>query len=99
MVTDGLNLGERGMNRMMRAYSPDIFTISPNFFHTIFSYRSLEKEDKEKIYSESKPSQKTLSERQKLILQLLNHDGMMTLASIANEFAVTEKTIIGRLHS
>ena len=34
-----------GMNRMMKAYTPDIFTISPNFFHTIFKYRTLEDEN------------------------------------------------------
>ena len=27
-----------GMNRMMRAYPPDIFKISPNFFHVVFYF-------------------------------------------------------------
>ena len=30
-----------GMNRMMKAYTPDIFVVSPNFFHTVFNYNKL----------------------------------------------------------
>lgn len=35
-----------GMNRMMKAYTPDIFALSPNFFRTIFPYKSLPLEEK-----------------------------------------------------
>lgn len=30
-----------GMNRMMKAYTPNIFVVSPNFFHTVFNYNKL----------------------------------------------------------
>lgn len=30
-----------GMNRMMQSYSPDIFKISPNFFHVILFYSKM----------------------------------------------------------
>lgn len=76
-----------GMNKMMKAYTPDIFTVSPNFFHTVFSYKSLEPENVPNVPNDG------ISERQKLILNLLKNDGNMTAAKIAEECDVSEKTI------
>lgn len=75
------------MNKMMKAYTPDIFTVSPNFFHTVFSYKSLEPENVPNVPNDG------LSERQNLILNLLKNDGNMTAAKIAEECDVSEKTI------
>ena len=66
-----------GMNKMMKAYTPDIFTVSPNFFHTVFAYKSLEPEN---VPNVPNPDTKNvpndgISERQKLILNLLKNDG------------------------
>lgn len=84
-----------GMNKMMKAYTPDIFTVSPNFFHTVFSYKSLEPEN---VPNVPNPDTKNvpndgISERQKLILNLLKNDGNMTATKIAEECDVSEKTI------
>ena len=90
-----------GMNKMMKAYTPDIFTVSPNFFHTVFAYKSLELENVPNVpnsdiknvpYVPNVPNDE-ISERQKLILNLLKNDGNMTAAKIAEECDVSEKTI------
>lgn len=31
-----------GMNRMMKSYKPDIFKISPNFFHVVLYYNKVD---------------------------------------------------------
>lgn len=60
-----------GMNKMMKAYTPDIFTVSPNFLHTVFSYKSLEPENVPNVPNDG------ISERQKLILNLLKNSGQV----------------------
>ena len=70
-----------GMNKMMKAYTPDIFTVSPNFFHTVFSYKSLEPEN---VPNVPNPDTKNvpndgISERQKLILNLLKNSGQVAV--------------------
>ena len=87
-----------GMNKMMKVYTPDIFTVSPNFFHTVFTYKSLKNEN---VPNVPNPDTKNvpnvpndgISERQKVILNLLRNDGNLTLAQIAKECDVVEKTI------
>ncbi len=92
-----------GMNRMMKAYTPDIFSVSPNFFHTVFIYRSLESENVPNVPNDvpnvpndvpnDNSAANKLSERLKIILTLLKNDGFLSLASIAKECDVSEKTI------
>lgn len=70
-----------GMNKMMKAYTPDIFTVSPNFFHTVFAYKSLEPEN---VPNVPNPDTKNvpndgISERQKLILNLLKNSGQVAV--------------------
>lgn len=60
-----------GMNRMMKAYTPDIFTISPNFFHTIFKYRTLEDENVPNIGEiNDKPAQRLPKENEEFAQRL-----------------------------
>ena len=81
------------MNRMLKVYTPDIFRISPNFFHVVLYF---DKKNSEPDVTE------TVTERQKQILSLIIKDNKITTSELAAELAVTRMTIsreIGALKS
>lgn len=58
-----------GMNRMMKAYTPDIFVVSPNFFHTVFNYNKLSDNFGKGFI---KDFTKEPADRQRIILEMLS---------------------------
>ena len=90
-----------GMNRMMKAYTPDIFVVSPNFFHTVFNYNKLP-ENQEKDSSGLMPNNiqgvtdhvaDNLTDRQRAILEMLKD----VAENVAEKVAVNTKYLSERL--
>ena len=83
-----------GMNRMMKAYTPDIFVVSPNFFHTVFNYNKLS-ENFGKDFG--KDFTKELSDRQRIILEILSANPAFSARAISEKISekipVSERTI------
>ncbi len=84
-----------GMNRMMKAYTPDIFVVSPNFFHTVFNYNKLsENFGKDFGKGFTKGFINELTDRQQIILDLLHNDCTLTSQKISQKINVSSRTII-----
>lgn len=84
-----------GMNRIMKVYAPDIFKISPNFFHVVLYFDNEHINDRENV-------PENVTERQKQILAFIEKNNKITANELALELAVTSKTInrdIGKLKS
>ena len=83
-----------GMNRMMKAYTPDIFVVSPNFFHTVFSYNKLSDNFGKEF---GKGFTKEPTERQRVILELLSTNPTFSAKAISEKISekvpVSERTI------
>ena len=80
-----------GMNRMMKAYTSDIFVVSPNFFHAVFNYNKLPDNFGKDF---TKDFTKELSERQCIILDMLRADCTLTSQKISGKTGVSTRTII-----
>ena len=89
-----------GMNRMMKAYSPDIFTITPNFFHTVFKYKSLEDTNsnlKENLPKEVPQVAQRLPKEVPQVAQrtfdFIKFQPKSTLAEMSRELGISERSI------
>lgn len=89
-----------GMNRMMKAYSPDIFTITPNFFHTVFKYKLLEDtndEPKENLPKEVPQVAQRLPKEVPQVAQrtfdFIKFQPKSTLAEMSRELGISERSI------
>ena len=80
-----------GMNRMMKAYTPDIFVVSPNFFNTVFNYNKLSDNFGKDFI---KDFTKELTDRQRIIMDLLRNDCTLTSQKISQKINVSSRTII-----
>lgn len=80
-----------GMNRMMKAYTPDIFVVSPNFFHTVFNYNKLSDNFGKGFI---KDLTKELADRQQIIMDILRNDCTLTSQKISQKINVSSSTII-----
>lgn len=80
-----------GMNRMMKAYTPDIFVVSPNFFHTVFNYNKLSDNFGKGFI---KDLTKELADRQQIIMDILRNDCTLTSQKISQKINVSSRTII-----
>lgn len=87
-----------GMNRMMKAYTPDIFVVSPNFFHTVFNYNKLS-DNFGKDFGKGfiKGFTKELTDRQRIILEILSTNPAFSARAISEKISekipVSERTI------
>ena len=83
-----------GMNRMMKAYTPDIFVVSPNFFHTVFNYNKLS-DNFGKDFGKGfiKDLTKELTDRQQIILEILSANPAFSARAISEKVPVSERTI------
>lgn len=87
-----------GMNRMMKAYTPDIFVVSPNFFHTVFNYNKLSDNfGKDFGKGFTKGFTKELTDRQRIILEILSTNPAFSARAISEKISekipVSERTI------
>lgn len=89
-----------GMNRMMKAYSPDIFTITPNFFHAVFKYKSLE--DTNSNFKENLPKEvpqvaqrlpKEVPQVAQRTFDFIKFQPKSTLAEMSRELGISERSI------
>lgn len=60
-----------GMNRIMKVYAPDIFKISPNFFHVVLYFDNEHINDRENV-------PENVTERQKQILAFIEKNNKIT---------------------
>ena len=87
-----------GMNRMMKVYTPDIFVVSPNFFHTVFNYNKLS-DNFGKDFGKGfiKDLTKELADRQQIILEILSANPAFSARAISEKISekvsVSERTI------
>ena len=83
-----------GMNRMMKAYTPDIFVVSPNFFHTVFNYNKLSDNFGKGFI---KDFTKEPADRQRIILEMLSANPAFSARAISEKISekvpVSERTI------
>ncbi len=89
-----------GMNRMMKAYSPDIFTITPNFFHAVFKYKFLEDTNsklKENLPKEVPQVAQRLPKEVPQVAQrtfdFIKFQPKSTLAEMSRELGISERSI------
>lgn len=85
-----------GMNRMMKVYTPDIFVVSPNFFHTIFNYNRLPDNQEEGLSVENSEKSTltgtrtgtltgTLTGTRKSIVEIISENPNVTISQIATK--------------
>lgn len=89
-----------GMNRIMKAYSPDIFTITPNFFHAVFKYKFLEDTNsklKENLPKEVPQVAQRLPKEVPQVAQrtfdFIKFQPKSTLAEMSRELGISERSI------
>ena len=92
-----------GMNRMMHVYTPEIFSVSPNFFHTVFTYKSLGSENVPnvpKIKELPKDFPKTSQRLPKEVpviaqrtLEAIRFNPKATLSELSAETGVSDRSI------
>ena len=90
-----------GMNRMMKVYTPDIFVVSPNFFHTIFNYNKLpdnQRKDLSVENSEKSTLTGTLTGTQKDIVEIISGNANVTISQIAAQLGKNPRGIDKHLH-
>ena len=73
---------------MMKAYTPDIFVVSPNFFHTVFGYKTLEG-----TQTTQKSSQKSTQKSSLKIIELIKENSQITTQEIADLMGITRRGV------
>ena len=83
------------------ADTPDIFVVSPNFFHTIFNYNRLpdnQRKDLSVENSEKSTLTGTLTGTQKDIVEIISGNANVTISQIAAQLGKSPRGIDKHLH-
>ena len=75
----------------VQTFTPDIFVVSPNFFHTVFNYNKLSDNFGKGFI---KDLTKELADRQQIIMDILRNDCTLTSQKISQKINVSSSTII-----
>lgn len=84
-----------GMNRMMKSYKPDIFKISPNFFHVVLYYNKV---DVGTINGTIKSGVEIL-ESERTVLEEIKKDSGITMDVIVFNTDLSRRTVARAIKS
>ena len=80
---------------MMKAYTPDIFVVSPNFFHTVFTYSQLPQgnETGDDTGNDTNIDTTQLTDRQRVIVALIKENDTIKIAQMVPLLKVSLITV------